>query len=249
MYFAYVDDAGDAGLVRSPTEHLVLAVVLVEQRSWLRGLDALIELRERLFRRYGLPRRKRIRATDLLRGGGSIRPLLLPTRERGKLLKGIFRYQKETLPIRVFGVCLHKESAAEKGLDPWETVWTVLLERLQRFCEAEDDHFTVVTERELAEQSQKLTRSLRRHHRISLLGGEGSKRVDLRRMLEDPLAAKPTESYWLQVSDWIAHALLRSEHVEPKGPWSRGLWDQLGDLHVREVNKLRGGPPGIVMIP
>lgn len=249
MWFAYVDDAGDPGLVGSPTEHLVLAAVLVEQRSWLQGLDALVELRARLFRRYGLPRHKRIRASDLLRGRGSIRPLHLTLRARGQLLRGLFRYQTEHLPIRVFGASLHKASAAEKGLDPWESLWTVLLERLHRFCEELDDHVLVVTEQELATRSQKLTRALRRYHRIPLLGGQGSKRVDIRRILEDPLPARQDESYWLQLSDWNAHALLRSEHIEPQGPWSRGLWDLLGDLHVKEVNRIRGGPPGIVRIP
>ncbi len=131
----------------------------------------------------------------------------------------------------------------------WPALWTVLLERLQRFCEGLGDHATVITEPELAAGSHKLMRSMRRHHRVPFLGGQGSRRIDIRRLIEDPMPVRPDSSYWLQLADWNAHAALRSEYVEPVGSWSRGLWDLLGNLRLSKVNKLRGGPPGIVEIP
>lgn len=69
------------------------------------------------------------------------------------------------------------------------------------------------------------------------------------RIVEDPNSRKSHESYFIQLADWLAFAAHRSRYVDPKGPYSSGLWDQVTDLHLAEVNRLAGGPPAIVKYP
>lgn len=248
MYITYVDDAGDPGLKTSPTDYFVLAATLVHEKEWLSALDGLVALRSRLYRRYGISTRARIRARDFARGAGPFRDLKLSPRSRGRILEGIFKYQAQQLPIRVFAVSVHKEGAQNRGWAPAQAAWTFLFQRLQRFVDQKEDRIMVLSEPKLLEQSQKLVRHMRRHHRIPFHRGPGDRRVDIRSVVEDPLRANE-DGFWLQLADWNAHAALRSVHVDPLGPQTQHLWDLLAHLRIEEVSRLRGGPPGIVQYP
>ncbi len=249
MYLTYVDDAGDPGTGNSPTRHLVLAGVMVHERDWITALDGLIDLRRRLKERYGIAVRRRLKTYDFIRGTGSLRGLGLPLRSRRRLLEGIFRYQAKELPVRVFAVAIAKSEARERTWDPQEAAWTFLLQRLQRFCEEKGERTMVITEAELAQRTRQILRRMRRHHRIPFLGKEGDRRVEVRRLIEDPMVASARESYWLQLAGWNAHAALRSRHVEPRDDRTLHLWDLLGTQRIEEVSRLRRGPPGIVLYP
>ncbi len=249
MYLTYIDDAGDAGVNNSPTEHLVLSGVLVHERDWSRTLDGLVDLRRRLSSRYGISSRKRLKLHDLLRGTGPLRGLGLPPRSRNRILSGIFRYQARELPLRVFAIAIRKSGALEHGWNPYQAAWTFLLQRLQRFAEATEERAILITEAELAQRNRRLLRQMRRYHRIPFLRGEGDRRVEVRRLIEDPFVATSEESYWLQLADWNAYAALRSHYVEPRHQVTQALWDQLGILRLEEVSRLKQGPPGIVLYP
>ncbi len=250
MYLTYVDDAGDPGLKNSPTRHRVLVGVLVQERDWSQALDGLVDLRRRLQATYGIPMRARVKSHDFLRGTGCLRDLRLPFRTRYRMLRGIFRYQAQELPLRVFAVAIEKKSSQARGWEPSQAAWTFLLQRLQRFADEKDERALIVTEAELAQQTRRLVRQMRRYHRIPFRGGNEDRRVDIRRLVEDPLVgATVEESYWLQLADWNAYAALRSQHVEPNSRWTRDLWDSLGTQRLEEVSRLKGGPPGIVHYP
>jgi len=250
MYLAYVDDAGDPGLHRSPSRHFVLAAVVVHEKAWNLALDGLIELRVRLRARYRVSSRLRIKTHDFIRGTGPFRGLGLSERRRKRMLQGVFHYQARTLPLRVFAVAINKERARARGWeDPAQAAWTFLFQRLHRFAEQKDERTLLITEAELALRTRRLVRQLRRHHRIPNFRGHGDRRIDLRRLVEDPLAASADESYWLQLADWNAYAALRSQHVEPRKEWVGQLWDSLGVQRLEEVSRLRGGPSGIVLYP
>ena len=249
MLLAYVDDAGDPGSTHvSPTRHQVLAATLVAENQWRSCLDGLVELRRRLYARYGLPARARLKARHFHRGSGAFRSLDLAPRSRLRILRGIYRYQEQSLPIRVFAVAINKLQAEKRGREPMQAAWTFLLQRLQRYAEEQDQHVMILTEPNLMGASRRLVRHLRRHHRVPLLRGEGSKPFNLSRLVEDPLPGTD-DGYFLQLADWNAYAALRSRHVAPRSGATDGLWDLLGDRLLAEVSKVKKGPAGLVLYP
>ena len=249
MLLVYIDDAGDPGLQpSSPTHHQVLAATLVEAREWRRCLDGLIELRGRLYDRYGLPVRKPLKARHFLAGSGPFWKLDLSQRSRIRILKGIYRFQAERLPIRTFAVAIEKEGAQERGWEPMQAAWTFLLQRLQRFADEKEEHAMLLTEPNLIPVSRRLIRHMRRHHRVPLLGNAGAKQFNLTRIVEDPLPGT-ADGYFLELADWNAYAALRSQYVAPQSRVTEGLWDLLGDVRLMEVNRVKKGPPGLVVYP
>lgn len=249
MLLVYIDDAGDPGVQSSsPTKHLVLTATLIRAEDWRSCLDGLIELRGRLYDRYGLPVRKPLKARHFVAGGGPFWNLELSQRSRIRILRGIYRYQVESLPVRTFAVAIDKEGAQRRGWEPMQAAWTFLLQRLQRFAEENGELAMLLTEANLIPVSRRLVRHMRRHHRVPFLRNEGAKQFNLSRIVEDPLPGA-TDGYFLELADWNAYAALRSQYVAPQSKQTTGLWDLLGEVRVSEVSKIRKGPPGLVIYP
>ena len=91
-------------------------------------------------------------------------------------------------------------------------------------------------------------RRLRRFQKVR--GAYGGRRdVRIERVIEDLNDRQSQLSYFVQAADWAAYAAHRSQYVDPKGVISGAEWDVLAPAHLTAVNKVRGGPPAIVMYP
>lgn len=79
--------------------------------------------------------------------------------------------------------------------------------------------------------------------------GNGSHEFRTERILEDPNQRKSKESYFIQLADWNALAAHRSSYIDPRLTMPDDLWDILDPVLLHEVNRVTGGPPGIVKYP
>ena len=247
LLLAYFDESGDAGPVgKSPTKYFVLGCLLVQSSNWLKTLDSLIILRGNLRKRYGIPALPELKSSDgFLRGRGPFKKLTLNRQERCE----IFRECLETLSdieCKVFSIAVDKSRSASKGWDdPRTPAWTFAFQRLQKAAEIQNTEVLVLPDEGHDPFIRKILRKGRRYHNIPGRYGQTIK-AKMSRIIEDPRSVCSNESYLTQAADWLAFAAHRSQYIDPKGPITAGLWDSLGQNHLMEVTKLRGGPPGIV---
>ncbi len=248
-HLAYFDESGDSGLVGSPTRFFVLSCVLVPEGEWLSGLDALVDLRKGLRERHGIATRPELKSTDIRRGRGPLHGHNFSQYDRARLFRWLMRYQSRRLPaLRTFAVAIDKAKCAAKDREPRETAWQYTLQRVDSFCRAADSRALLFPDEGHGNFIKRLTRKLRRFQNIGgAFGGKLS--IPLQRILEDPNDRQSHDSYFIQLADWNAYAAHRSSYVAPTAGVDPGLWDALGASHLLEVNKLRGGPPGIVVWP
>jgi hypothetical protein len=66
-------------------------------------------------------------------------------------------------------------------------------------------------------------------------------------VIEDPVSKKSRESYFIQFADHLAYAANR--FINPLDLVNEEFWKCLDKVLIRDVNKIRGGPPGIVKWP
>lgn len=92
-------------------------------------------------------------------------------------------------------------------------------------------------------------RHMRRYHNVPRHWGGGTIAFPIHRIVEDPNERESQDSYFIQLADWNAYAAFHSQYVSPIRSVPADLWDELGNLFVKEVNAVRGGPPGIVLYP
>ncbi len=249
MYLAYLDESGDAGLERSPTRFFVLACVLVHESVWLESLDTLVRMRRRLRTDYLIPTRPEIKAIDIRKAAGVFRSLGWSRGRRMQLFRDFLQFQQRELRTSAFAVAVEKRLAAQRGWDSRFAAWTFALQRINRFCEDHAEWATIYPDEGHGPFIRKRIRHMRRHHVIR--GHWAPRRIEfpLQRVVEDPNERASHDSYFIQLADWNAYAAHRSKYVDPKASIPADLWDELSGSLVMAVNRVRGGPPGIVRYP
>jgi Protein of unknown function (DUF3800) len=251
MFMAYFDESGDSGLIKSPTRFFVLSCVLVHQDHWLSTLDRLIDMRRQIKKQHGVSTRPEIKATDMRRGRGPLLDLRWSLERRMAFYRDLMRFQAvELTDIACFSIAIEKAPAfARRKEDIRETAWTYAMQRVDRFCKENNDKAMIFPDEGHGRLVKTIIRRMRRHHRAPRHFGSGSISVPTERIIEDPNDRQSHDSYFIQLADWNAFACHRSQYVDPKPHVPDDLWDELGDCRLLAVNKVTGGPPGIVVYP
>ena len=255
MHFAYADESGDSGDVDSGgSSTFSLGCLLVPGEKWPTIFDDVIDFRRSLLRSFGIPVRAEIKANYLLRNGGPLR--VRPLSERARF--AVYRSHMRLVPkieCLAFAVVVDKRQMKALGRtdDPRDVAWEYLLQRLERFTTRTPTHVCLVHDEGHADRIRALARKARRAGTAGSAFGTGSLSRPARRLLDDPVPRKSHESYMVQIADLLAFAAFRRLHPPP--PTGRPqvvpqhMWDELGSGAFGAVNRLAGGPPGIVLWP
>jgi hypothetical protein len=253
MILAYFDESGDSGhpaLVNTPTRFFVLSAVVLYQDAWLPTLDSLIGLRRRIRDRYGIPTRPEIKGQDIRPGKGVFRDHHVSETDRVELFRDLMRFQETELQkVTCFAVAIDKKKILKRSIDIRLLAWTYAIERIDSFCKAANDKAVLFPDEGHGPFIQKLLRRIRRHHQIQGHYGKEILSIPAERIIEDPNDRKSHDSYLVQVADWNAIACHRSKYLDPRPRMPDDLWDLMPSRHLKEVNKLSGGPPGIKVWP
>lgn len=250
MFLTYFDESGDSGLLNSPTRYFVLSGLIVHESHWLSSLDKLIDLRRRLRITYGIASRPEIKSTDLRRGQGPLVSLRWSLHQRMRLYRGLMVYQARYLSdVKMFAIAIDKANCHARGKDPRETAWVYALQRIDRYCSGVDEPAMIFPDEGHGLFIKRLLRKNRRFHNVPKKWGGGSFKIPMTRIVEDPSDRQSHDSYFIQCADWNAYAAHRSMHVDPQPKVDPNLWGALGGCLLLDVNKVNGGPPGIVVYP
>lgn len=254
MYLAYFDESGDSGhpaLVKTPTKFFVLSAVVLHQDAWLPVLDRLIALRRSLRDRFGIPTRQEIKAQHIRFGRGVFRNLRSPMDEaqRLDLYRELMEFQEQSLPeVRCFSVAVAKARILSRDLDIRGIAWAYMLQRIDHMCKDEGDKAILFPDEGHGPFIRKLLRRVRRRQQIRGHFG-GRLEIPTERIVEDPNDRQSHDSYLIQLADWNALACHRSRYVDPRPGMPNDLWDRMPSRLFVPVNRLTGGPPGIVIWP
>lgn len=248
MLLAYFDESGDSGAVElSPSKFFVLACVLVQEDAWLDNLNKLIRLRSKLRKRLGISRNAEIKASHIKKGRGVLAPLRFAPERRARMFAFLERFQDQHLDVKTFAVAVDKRQLAADR-DPRDVAWQYALQRVDTYCRKIGSRATIYPDAGHSYFIRRLLRRIRRHQLIKGMYG-GLLNVRAERIVEDPNERASHDSYFIQLADWNAYAAHRFREIDPTAAGYSDAWDALGDSRVLEVNKLRGGPQGIVLYP
>lgn len=246
MYFMYVDESGDLGMYdttrpvgRRASRHYILSGFIVPADEWRSYLTAFYNFRRFVKRNYGLP------VHEELHGISLINPRQAPTHQAlGTRRKRITLYQQtldatcRLMPkARVINVHLDKQNPAYPYTPTPEGtlthVWGRLLERYHTFLtkNGAGDMGMIFADEGSEVRLRRLVRKMRVfNYAGSHFGGAYS--YPLTQLVEDPIMRASENSYFVQISDMIAHALYRK--LYPKGSLRTYNVDKLFD-HVQPL--------------
>lgn len=248
MYFAYFDESGDSGLnPSSPTRSFTLCGLLIHDQNWLLALDQTVAFRRYLRDQFRIPSRMELKASWLIHNKGDVRSAGLTFSARMAVYKAVMRFQRKFGLFHTFAIVINKPRIRKSETDVREHAWRFALQRLERFGTAKKDNIHVLPDEGHGDFILKKIREMRRFHRVPSAFGEETLDRRAENIVEDPSDRNSKNSYFIQLADLNAYAAFRRVYPGPNfGP---DVWDSLGNTRIPDVNKLRGGPPGIVVWP
>ena len=248
MYFAYFDESGDTGYEKSPTRTFTLSCILVQDKDWLSALDQSLAFRRFLKEKFHIGVRAELKATSLIHNKADIKAAGLSFPARMNAYKAALRFQRKVKLFTIFSILVDKEKIkARSKIEPRDIAWEFAIQRLERFGTAAKDNIHVIPDDGHSDFIKKRIRLMRRFSPVPSAFGAGSLVRKAENIIEDPSPRNSRESYFIQFCDLNAYASFRK--VFPGPQFGEDFWEELGDARLRDVNKLRPGPPGIVVWP
>lgn len=252
MYLVYIDDSGDTGFksAGSPTDAFILSAVIVKDEDWLNTLDQIISFRRFLFQNFGLRQRDELKAGYLIHGTGPFSKLRTSEAARMRIYKQTLRFQQKLGTIKTWAILIDKDKWEGKGwnIGIRDVAWENMIQRIEAYTRYGKENCMIFPDEGHPAFVRGMFRRMRRFNLVQSAYEPGRK---LSRpatfIVEDPNYRHSNESYFVQLADMNAYAAYR--HIFPESYFGAEYWDELGDAREEKVNRIRGGPTGIVVRP
>lgn len=251
MLLAYVDESGNTGTPSSGGSLTYsLGCVLVDADLWPQAFEEFLDFRRRLRAAYGVPMRAEVKANYLLRSSGDLRPLGLAPGQRALIYRAHMRLVQD-LPARSFAVVVDKREENRAPAECFDLAWEALLQRLERTSRGEKVTFAVLHDEGENDAIRRWVRKARRYLPAGSAFGTGSLKASARLLVDDPVARRSHQSYFIQLADLVAYAAFRAV-VPPSVAVARicpaSTWNEMGPAIAAKVTGLRPrSEPGIVL--
>ena len=201
MWFAYLDESKDNN------NFCVYSALIVESDAWNQTFQATKDFREGLKKKHGIYVRQELHAWKFVAGKGQIADKRINKDARAKIFE-------ETMNF-IAGAGLFKIISSVNTDEFY--AFDRLMNRINRTAEANKTNVLLISDAGQEPQFTKRIRKMRVHNPIpSNQGswkdtGKPTKNITLDHMIEDPFFKDSRSSYFIQLVDFCAYALLRSE--------------------------------------
>ena len=222
---------------------MTYSAIAVPSVAWRDVFDALKGWRRQINESDGIFVTKELHATDFLAGRGRLGPHDVTKHRRSQIFFGAFKMLNRTEGIRIFSTCRtdHPDWAFER-----------LLNRINRTMETWDSQCILFCDEGNEGKYTRLARKMAIHNPIpSRYGawsgtGRTTRNIPTERILEDPIFKDSKKSYFIQMADFCAYALLRREkHLASKNKYGiHKAFDELTDVVVKAAHP--DDPMGVI---
>jgi hypothetical protein len=195
MHICYLDDSGDA-------HHRAFSVLAIPVDEWHNSFKQIKGFRSDLKRREGIYTSKEFHATEFVAGRGKIAPTVIPKGARCRIFN-------ETLDqiARLPGISLFN-AFARKGDEL--NLFERLLNRINRTMQAWDSKTILISDE--GKDYNGLVRKMGVYNPIpSMFAGGATRNMTLDKVIDEILYKRSEDSHFIQMADFCAYALLRSE--------------------------------------
>jgi Protein of unknown function (DUF3800) len=203
MHIFYMDDSGD-DVAR------VFSCLSIHVHEWDKVLKNLLAMRRWLREKEGIYVKVELHATDFVYGKGRISANRIYQADRCRIFNEILTEMAKIPSIRLYNAAANKEDELR--------LFERMLNRINTAMKKSDSHAVIVSDE--GKDYSSLMRKMRVHNPVGSKYGawdDGSitKNLTLNRVVEDLFFRKSHRSYFVQVADFAAYALLRSERPLP----------------------------------
>jgi hypothetical protein len=237
MHLIYIDDSRDEQLC-------VFSALCIPALQWRESFDAVRQFRRDLKKQYGIYVYTELHAWKFVSGRGNVSTQIVTKWDRCQIFKQALNRVANLPGARLFNACFpHKQD---------ELAFERLLNRVERTLKSWDSLAILISDKGKEAAYIRLARRMQRYNPIpSAYGawldtGQSYKNIPLTRIIEDPFFKDSSQSYFIQMVDFCAYALLRRERpLQSKTRYGLDkAFDCLKPILVTEAT--RKDPDGII---
>lgn len=201
MWFAYIDESKDYG------KFYIYSAVVIQGEKWSVAFEKLKALRKSLKDEHGIYISQELHAWKFAAGKGQIadHPILKP--ERAEIFRKVLKFIADAKCFNVLSSCNTNEQYAFERL----------VNRINRTAEKYEQNYLLFFDQGEEAEITRRVRRMRVHNPIPSKFGTwagtqaATKSIPLSRCIEDPIFKDSKSSYFIQLADFCAYALLRME--------------------------------------
>jgi Protein of unknown function (DUF3800) len=205
VHLTYLDDSRDEELC-------VFSALAIPADEWRKCFECVRDLRRNLKKTYGIYVYKELHAWKFVSGRGNIADRLVTKSQRAGIFRQIMQLTASLPGARLFNACFpakEDERAVER-----------LINRLNRTLEAWDSRAILISDQGKEAVYTRLIRRMQAYNPIPSAYGTWDtgltyKNLPVTRIIEDPFFKDSSQSYFIQLVDFCAYALLRRERPVP----------------------------------
>ena len=231
MHICYLDDSGDAR-VRA------FSVMSVPVLQWHQCFQHIKAYRSLLKENHGIYVTKELHATEFVGGRGKIALKTISKQDRVAIYNASLSQVARLPGVKLFNAIAPKHAEY--------TLFERLLNRINRTMEAWDSHALLISDE--GKDYNKLVRKMGVYNPIPSQFGGYTRNITLTRIVDEILYKRSQDSHFIQIADFCAYALLRSEVPLPSKD-ALGLnrsFDRLNSLCQTQC--FRNDPRGLGII-
>lgn len=237
MHLIYIDDSRDE-------QWCVFSALAIPVDQWHEAFGQIREFRRELRRAYGIYVYKELHAWKFVSGRGNISDRVVTKGQRCGIFRDALRMGARLPGARLFNAVFPRKRD--------EQAFEWLLNRINRTLKTWGSHGLLICDHGKDVAYTRLVRRMYVYNPIpSQLdrwreSGKSWENIPLDRIVEDPFFKDSAQSYFVQLVDFAAYALLRREHPIPSKS-KYGLdkaFSELDSILVREARPR--DPEGII---
>lgn len=200
MHLVYIDDSYE-----KPTE--IFSALVVPANHWLDAFSIVKDWRKKIRVTDGIFLGAELHATNFVSGRGRISPRTVPKGRRCQIFRECLEMLANNDHLSLFNVVLSRRDWAFERL----------VNRINRTMREWDSQAVLICDEGNEAGYTKLLRKMSVHNPIpSQFGiwrdtGKTYRNIPLDRIIEDPFFRDSARSYFIQLADFCAYALLRRE--------------------------------------
>lgn len=201
MWFAYIDESKDQN------RFFVYSALLVNSDEWNAAFDAVKNLRIELRKSFGIYISKELHASKFCAGKGRISDRVIDKAQRAEIFNRILHFISTSGFFKVISAVNTSEFYCFERF----------VNRINRTAEAKKQFVTLFCDEGQEAAFRKRIRRMKVHNPIpSNQGawadtGAPTRNITINRIIEDPVFKDSKNSYFIQLVDFVAYALLRME--------------------------------------
>lgn len=202
MHLIYIDDSYEK-------PYQIYSAIAVPAHLWRAFFERIKDWRRQLNQSDGILITKEFHFTEFVAGRGRLGPQIVGKYRRSRIFREAMTLLDSMEGLKIFNVC--RASKPEWALER-------LITRIHRTMQTWDSYATLIMDEGKEAETTRLLRKMGVFNPVPVYIAPGltqTQNLAVHRILEDPVFKPSERSYFVQMADFVAYALLRRESRLP----------------------------------